>query len=137
MSVRALVEKYKEPLLYIVFGAATTGVNYGVYFLFTRIFQIHYLPANILAWLAAVLFAFLTNKLFVFHSKSWHPDTVFPELWKFTAARVFSGLLETGILWLCVDLMHLNDGVIKLLAGVIVVLLNYVFSKCFIFRKGE
>ena len=137
MSLHTLVEKHKEPLLYVTFGAATTGVNYGVYFLFTRALHIPYLLSNILAWLVAVLFAFWANKCFVFRSKSWQAGVMMPEFFKFTAARVFTGLLGTGLMWLCVDLWHLHDGITKVLAGVVVIMLNYIFSKRFIFRKGE
>ncbi|MBQ3252319.1 MAG: GtrA family protein [Oscillospiraceae bacterium] len=137
MKIRSLFYKYKEWILYLFWGFATTAVNYIVYFLCTRLGKFHYIPANILAWLWAVLFAFWSNKSFVFRSQSWQPNVVIPELCKFTGARILSGVLETGILWLCVDRMHLYDGLVKLLAGILVIILNYIFSKCFIFRKGE
>lgn len=137
MTFYARFRKYKEPLLYIIWGAATTAVNYCAYFLSTRLGQIHYIAANVLAWAVAVLFAFWANKCFVFESKSWKPAIAIPEFCKFTGARVFSGLLETGILWLGVDLLHFSDDVMKVLVSVLVVLLNYVFSKLFIFRRGE
>lgn len=133
MTIRKLVSKYKEPILYMVWGAATTAVNYGAYFLCTRLAQIHYVAANALAWLAAVLFAFCSNKYFVFASKSWAPRIAIPEFLKFTGARLFSGALETGILWLCVEQYHFPDGLTKLLAGVLVIIFNYVCSKFFIF----
>ena len=135
--IRNLLIKYKELILYVFWGTATTAVNYCAYFLFTKAFHMHYVPANVLAWLIAVLFAFWSNKSFVFESKSWAPQVVLPELGKFTGARVFSGALETGLLWLCVDILHFPDDIIKILAGILVIILNYVFSKLFIFRKGE
>ena len=121
----------------MLWGAAPTAVNYGTYFLCTRLGNLHYIIANALAWLAAVLFAFWSNKCFVFASKSWAPRVVLPEFCKFTGARFFSGLLETGMLWLCVDIMHLHDGITKLLVSILVVLLNYIFSKLFIFKNRE
>ena len=135
--IRNIMKKYKEQILYLFWGVATTLVNYCAYFLLTKAFHVHYVVSNVLAWLVAVLFAFWSNKSFVFESKSWAPRVVFPELCKFTGARVFSGVLETGLLWLCVDILHFPDSMIKLLAGIVVIILNYVFSKLYVFRKGE
>ena len=137
MTLRDMFYKYKEQILYLFWGAATTGVNYCVYFLCTRLFFLDIIPADALAWLCSVLFAFWTNKCFVFASKSWKPASAFPEFYRFAGARVFSGLLEMGILWLCVEVLHLHDGVVKLFASVLVVIANYIFSKLFVFRKGE
>ena len=135
--IRKLLIQYRELILYVFWGAATTAVNYCAYFLFTKAILMHYVLANVLAWLIAVLFAFWANKSFVFESKSWAPQVALPELGKFTGARVFSGALETGLLWLCVDILRFPDDIIKVLAGILVIILNYIFSKLFIFRKGE
>ena len=137
MRISALFSKYKEQIAYLFWGVATTAVNLGVYFLCTDVFLANYILSNILAWLVSVLFAFLVNKSFVFASKSWETQVVFPELCKFIGARVFSGFLETGILWLGVDLLQLHDGIVKLLVSVLVVILNYIFSKLFIVRRNE
>lgn len=133
--MKNLYLKYKELISYIFWGVATTVVNYVVYFLCTRLFQINYLASNVISWIAAVAFAFLVNKLFVFASTSWARKTVFAELWKFVSARILSGALETGILFVFVSLLHMPDGIVKIAAGVIVVILNYIISKLFIFRK--
>ena len=135
ITVKNLYLKYKELISYIFWGVATTVVNYVVYFLCTRLFQINYLASNVISWIAAVAFAFLVNKLFVFASTSWARKTVFAELWKFVSARILSGALETGILFVFVSLLHMPDGIVKIAAGVIVVILNYIISKLFIFRK--
>ena len=137
MTIRSLLSKYKELILYGLWGVATTIVNFGVFFLCTRVWDIHYVIANVLAWTIAVLFAFWSNKCFVFESKSWAPRIAVPEFLKFTGARFFSGLLETGLLWLCVELLHFHDGVTKVAVSVLVVIANYIFSKLFIFHKGE
>jgi len=137
MNLPALYAKYKEPISYLFWGAATTAVNYIIYFLCTDLFQLHYLGANILAWVGAVLFAFVTNKCFVFDSKSWAVAVVLPELLKFSGARVLSGVLETALLWLFVDLCKFPDGIIKIAISVLTVILNYVFSKLFIFRREQ
>ena len=137
MKLRGLFAKYKELILYGLWGAATTAVNFGVYFLCTRLLHIHLVVSNMLAWVAAVLFAFWANKCFVFESESWALRVALPEFFKFTGARFFSGLLETGLLLLCVKQLHFHDGVTKVAVSVLVVLLNYIFSKLFIFRGGN
>lgn len=130
-----LWQKHKELICYLFWGGATTAVNYAVYFLCTRVLQVHYLVSNGLSWVAAVAFAFVVNKAFVFASQSWKWRVVGNELWKFVTARIFSGLLETGILFVFVDFLHCPDGIVKVLAGIFVVLSNYIISKLFIFKK--
>jgi putative flippase GtrA len=128
----------RETVLYIIFGVATTAVNYVVFYLLYNVLwsQSRSLEANAAAFVAAVIFAFVVNKLFVFASKSWKAGTVLPELWKFVSARILSGLMETGILFLFVELLKLPDGLVKVAAGVLVILLNYAVSKWLIFKKG-
>ena len=133
--IRHFVEKYKELISYIFWGAASTAVNYGVYFLCTKPLQLDYLVSNAISWVVSVAFAFVVNKRFVFESKSMATKTVLSELWKFVSARIFTGVLETGILFVFVTLMHMNDSVIKIAASVIVIILNYVMSKLLIFNK--
>ena len=133
--MKELFTKYKELISYVFWGAATTAVNYCVYFLCTQLLQIQYLVSNVLSWVAAVAFAFVVNKLFVFASKSWKAGIVLPELWKFVSARILSGVMETGILFLFVSVLSLPDGPVKVAAGVLVILLNYVISKWLIFKK--
>lgn len=137
MKIKHLYSKYKEQIDYLFWGGATTAVNWAVYFLCTRVFSIGSIVSSVLAWLIAVLFAFWGNKCFVFDSKSWNAKIALPEFYKFAGARVFSGVLETGILWLCVYKLGLNDGVVKVFAGILVVILNYIFSKLIIFRRNE
>jgi len=135
--MKGLWSKYKELIRYCFWGVITTVVNYGVYFVCTQALQINYLLSNVLSWVVAVIVAFVVNKVFVFSSRSWQWSILFGELWKFVSARIFSGVLETGILYVFVDLLHIPDGIIKILAGVVVVLTNYVISKLFIFKKDK
>jgi putative flippase GtrA len=83
----------------------------------------------------AVAFAYLTNKPFVFKSHDWSRQTVIPELTKFVGCRIGSGLLETVIIFVAVDLLHWNGNIWKLVTSVLVVILNYVASKLLVFRK--
>ena len=88
-----------------------------------------------IAWVVAVAFAYVTNKPFVFKSHDWSLKTVAPELAKFVGCRVGSGLLETALLFLTVDLLHWNGNLMKIILSVMVVILNYVGSKLLVFRK--
>ena len=133
--MKELFRRHRRLLSYLFWGAATTAVNYGVYFLLTRLFTVHYIISNISAWFVSVVFAFWANKVFVFRSDSWTAKTALPEFGMFIGARLFSGFLETGLLWLGVDLAHYNDTVVKILVSILIVILNYLFSKFFIFRS--
>ncbi len=137
MKIRNLFIKYKELISYVLWGAATTAVNYAVYFPCTKLLRLDHILSNVIAWIVAVLFAFVVNKAFVFASKSWKRDTVLGELWKFVSARILSGVLETLILFIFVNLLRFDDGIVKILAGIAVVLLNYAVSKMFVFKKQQ
>ncbi len=131
----SLYHKYRETILYLVFGGLTTLINIASYWVLTKLFSVDILVANALAWLISVLFAFVTNKLFVFDSKSLAAGLVIKELVLFMGARIFSGALDMGIMYLFVDVLHFNDMVIKILSNIIVIVVNYVLSKLVIFKK--
>ncbi len=135
--MKSVFQRYKELISYIVWGAATTGVNYAVYFLCTNLLHINYLVSNGFAWMAAVAFAFFVNKLFVFRSVSWNKKVVLAELWKFVSARIASGVLEFVLLFLFVDVAGIPDGPVKIAVGVIIVILNYIVSKLAIFKAAK
>ena len=135
-KIKELLKKYRSELVYLVFGVLTTLVNYLVY-----IPCLHYLKSasisNSIAWVFAVIFAYLTNKPFVFESHDWSLKVVAPEFVKFIGTRVASWLVETGILFLTVDTLHWNGLFWKLVTSVLVVILNYVGSKLLVFRKKK
>ena len=133
--IRAMLEKYKNILIYIFFGVITTAVNYLVYLPLYNYFSLPAAICNIIAWLIAVAVAFLTNKPFVFKSCDWSANVLFPELGKFLGCRVGSGILETVFLSVTVDFLNWNGLWMKLIASVIVIILNYVGSKLLVFRK--
>lgn len=126
----------RETILYLVFGVLTTVVNYVVYYP-CRMLGLHYQLCNVLSWMAAVAFAYITNKLFVFESRSFSPTVLLREIVLFAGARIFSLLCEMALMWLGVDLLHIHDFLMKLIAAVLVIILNYVFSKLFVFKKKE
>ena len=146
----------RETVTYLVFGVMTTVVNFGVFKLFDLFFTATTdfdltLVTNIIAWVAAVVFAFVTNKLFVFESKSWRAEVLKKEVPSFVSARLISlGIEELGLLifitWLGFDsfVLEIFPGfalggkmLVKIGLAVIVVVLNYIFSKFIIFGKKE
>ena len=134
-KIKNLVQKHWDILSYLFFGGLTTVVNYLVYLPCFNLLSLSAAVSNAIAWVVAVAFAYLTNKPFVFRSHDWSAKTVIPELTKFVTCRIGSGLLETGILFLCVDLLAWNGNVWKLITSVLVVILNYVASKLLVFKK--
>ena len=134
-KIKNLVQKHRDILSYLFFGGLTTVVNYLVYLPCYILLNLSAAVSNAIAWAVAVAFAYLTNKPFVFRSHDWSLKTVVPELTKFVTCRIGSGLLETGILFLCVDLLAWNGNVWKLITSVLVVILNYIASKLLVFKK--
>lgn len=136
-KIGELIRKYYDILAYLFFGGLTTVVNYLVYLPCYNLAGLSASVSNMIAWVVAVAFAFLTNKPFVFKSHDWSAKVVVPELTKFVGCRVGSGLLETGILFLTVDLLGWDGNWIKLIVSVLVVILNYFGSKLLVFRKKK
>ena len=134
-KIRALLQKYEDVLSYLFFGVLTTVVNYLVYLPCYNTLGLSAAVSNGVAWVAAVVFAYLTNKPFVFKSHDWSIKTILPELSAFIGCRVGSGLLETGILFLSVDCLNWNGNAMKLVTSVLVVILNYIGSKLLVFRN--
>jgi len=134
-KIRTLIEKYWDILSYLFFGVLTTVVNYVIYLPCYNLLGLSAVVSNAIAWVVAVAFAYLTNKPFVFKSHDWSAKTVVPELTKFVGCRVGSGLAESLILLLSVDIMGWNGNLWKLLTSVLVVILNYIGSKLLVFKK--
>ena len=134
-KIRILIEKYWDILSYLFFGVCTTIVNYLIYIPCYNIWGMSATVSNMIAWVVAVAFAYLTNKPFVFKSNDWSAKTVIPELSKFIGCRIGSGAAETVILLLAVDLLGWNGNLWKLFTQVMVVVLNYIGSKLLVFRK--
>ena len=134
-DMRVLLQKYRGLILYGVFGALATAINIAVYALCYRVLRLPNVPSNVLAWALAVLFAFVTNKLYVFESKSLERGTVLRELLSFVGARLATGLLDLAVMFVGVDLLHGPDLVFKGASNIVVIILNYVFSKLIVFRK--
>ena len=136
-KIKNLVQKYWDIITYLIFGVLTTVVNYLVYLPLYNYLHIPASVCNMVAWVVAVAFAFLTNKPFVFGSHDWSMATVGPELMKFALTRMASGAMETGMLYLAVDVLGWSSGWCKIVASVFVVIVNYIGSKLLVFRKKE
>lgn len=150
-TIKKLFNKYKELISYVFFGVLATIVSIGSFKIFDVILGEHlYMISNVISWIITVIFAYFTNKLWVFQSKSWKPNVVVRELIGFFGARLFSlGVEELG-LWLMIDKMNIgtigfeildfnvNGNLIaKVIMQVVIVILNYIFSKLIIFKKKD
>lgn len=133
-KIKVLLEKYREIIMYLIFGVLTTLVSFGVYWALLWC-GVHYIVSQVVSWVAAVAFAFVVNKLFVFEDKDNSPSALFRQIWQFVSVRIASGLIETALLWLLVDVISIGEGIAKIPVAVLTVIINYVASKLLIFRK--
>ena len=130
-----IMKKYWDIVSYLVFGVLTTAVNYLVYLPLLNIVRLPAAVCNIIAWVVAVAFAYLTNKPFVFKSHDWSKEVVIPELSKFVSCRIASGVMETVLIFFAVDFQGWDGNIWKLITSVLVVVLNYLFSKLIVFKN--
>ena len=125
------MEIKKELLAYIIFGVLTTIVNIVVYFFFTKVCGVNYIISNIIAWFLSVLFAYVTNRIWVFESSN---TNIIKECILFFGGRLFSGILDTGLMILFIDILTMGDLISKIIVQIVVVIVNYVFSKWIVFN---
>lgn len=137
MNVKRLFIKYKGLILYAFFGVCTTLINWGVYYLCYNVLHIPNVVSTVIAWFLAIAFAFITNKLWVFDSKSFHNKTLIYEMWTFLASRIATGILDVGIMYIAVDVCAMNSTIWKLISNIIIIILNYILSKLVIFKRGK
>lgn len=130
-----LIKKYQGILAYLFFGVCTTLVNMVTYQICYGICAMPNVPATVIAWILAVVFAFVTNKLFVFDSKSWEIKVLKHELPSFFGCRLLTGILDVAIMYAAVDLLGLHALLWKLISNILVIILNYIASKLIIFKK--
>lgn len=130
-------KKYYSFFSYIFFGCLTTAVNFAIYIPLTKVFSLNIVISNITAWFGAVIFAFFTNRRFVFNSQVNSYVEIMKEFMLFILSRILSGGLETIILYVMVTCLGINDLIVKVFAGIVVIIFNYVVSKFFIFNKGK
>lgn len=128
------LKKERELILYGIFGVGSTAINIVV-FHFCGYCQLPLIPSNIIAWFFAFLFAFITNKAFVFQSKAWTGKTAFREFSSFLAARLFTLVLDTILMCVMVEWLMIGRLISKIVVNIVVIIVNYVISKFFIFYK--
>lgn len=125
-----LNKKYREAVNYLIVGGLTTIVSITSYYLF-RLFLKNYVLCTVLSWIVAVLFAYVTNRKYVFYSKE---ERIFKEFCEFVFSRILSLLAEIAVMYILVDFLSIEDRISKIIVQVIIVILNYVFSKLFVFK---
>lgn len=129
-KVTLFLKQYEEIISYFIAGVFTTIVSIISYNLF-RLFQIHYLISTVLSWIFAVIFAYVINKFYVFKSN----EKSILELFNFIKYRLFSLTVEFIIMYIFVDFFKINDSISKIIVQGFVLILNYLFSKIFVFKK--
>lgn len=130
-----MMKKYKELITYGIFGVLTTVINIVVYTVSYNYLGISNVVSNVIAWILSVLFAYVTNKIWVFESKSTQLEVLIREMTAFFGCRLATGVLDIAIMYVTVDGMALNSTLMKCASNVLVIIANYVFSKLIIFRK--
>ena len=130
-------KKNKEIINYLIVGVLTTFISIGVYYILTITIldpnnEFELQIANVISWIIAIIFAYITNRKYVFESKN---KNIFSELIKFSSSRITTLLIEMIYMYITVSILHFNDKIMKIIAQIIVIILNYVFSKIFVFKK--
>lgn len=137
-KIKELYLKYKEVVNYLVFGVLSTIVNFLTYFIVAKLIGIDEVVSSGISWFCSVLFAYITNKLFVFDSKTETIKATIKEIISFFLARILSGALcDVGTFAIMVKVLHINDIVSKIVTQVMVVIMNYTLSKLIIFKKKK
>lgn len=135
MRFQKLYNKYKDVIPYAVFGVLTTLVNIFVYWLSAHLAGIGTMPSTIIAWVVSVVFAYLTNRKWVFHSKTSQFREIITEFTSFVVCRLATGVIDWLCMFIFVDLIHFNDVFVKIAANIVVIILNYIASKLVIFKN--
>ena len=132
-----LFKKYKGLIMYGIFGVLTTAINIITYNICYGALQISNVAANVIAWILSVLFAYITNKLFVFESKSFKASVLFREMVSFFGCRVATGVLDLVIMYVAVDVLLLHAMLWKVISNVLVIIINFVLSKLIVFKESK
>ncbi|MGM9850438.1 MAG: GtrA family protein [Bacilli bacterium] len=130
-----LYKKYSEIINYLIVGVLTTLVSIVIYGVFTKLFHVNYMISNVISWIGSVSFAYITNKIFVFKSKCDSEKDVLIEVYQFFKYRVFSLLIDILLMYVFVEIFNIDDMISKVIVQFIVIALNYIFSKLFVFKK--
>ena len=123
----------KETFLYLIFGILTTIVNIVSFFLFNKLFD--YKLSNIIAFILAIVFAYITNKKYVFESKKEEKTEIIKEFIFFIGSRLFTFVLDMLLMVLFIEALFMNVLISKIIANIFVIILNYILSKKLVFKK--
>ena len=134
-KVLKLLEKYRDVIPYLFFGVCTTLVNVIVYWACAHILSLNTMVSTVLAWILAVLFAYITNRKWVFYSEAVTFGEITKEVVSFFGCRLATGVVDWACMWIFVELLGFNDVIIKITTNILVIILNYIASKLVIFRK--
>ena len=130
------IKKKQEIILYLVFGVCTTVINILSYFSL-RFFEVNVFISGVISWIVSVLFAYVTNKIFVFRCKKNTAYELLKEFLSFGAGRLFTGAVDVALLVILVDKMALYEPPVKIFSNILVIVLNYIISKLWIFRTKK
>lgn len=128
------INKYKDVIPYLFFGVCTTLVNMHVYWTCAHVFNLSVLISTVISWVLSVLFAYVTNRKYVFHSEVTSTKGIIKEISSFFSCRVLTGVVDLACMLIFTDILNVNDMLMKIVANVIVIILNYVASKLLIFK---
>ena len=134
-----LINKFlnRETIVYTIFGVLTTVVDFAAFGILYYSLNIGELVSNTLAWVLAVIFAFITNKLFVFQSKTHGTKELFKEIVSFVGCRLVTAVVEVVMMMVTVGFWKWNSILMKIITNIVVMILNFIFSKIIIFKKGN
>lgn len=132
-----MTEQLYAILMYLVMGGITTFINIFSFWLFESVIGWNYTLANIIAWIFSVLFAYISNKLYVFESQHSSASELVNEILSFFGFRVLSLGIDLVVMWLCISILNINPLLSKVFANIFVLILNYLFSKFFIFNNKK
>lgn len=135
MKLNQIYIKYKQLIMYLIFGALTTGINILIYMLCYNYLGMDNILSNVNAWILAVLFAFITNRSLVFHSQKVSRGEILTEVIQFVLCRLLTGILDIFIMFIAVDKLGCKAILVKVVSNIIVIVLNYVASRMIIFYK--
>lgn len=133
--IKRFYEKHRDMIPYAVFGVLTTLVNIASYWVLAHPLGMAAVPSDVIAWVLAVLFAYVTNRKWVFHSEAATRREIIKECASFYLCRLATGVLDWGSIFVLVDVLHWNDMLVKIAVNIAVILLNYAASRVIVFRK--
>jgi putative flippase GtrA len=131
------MKNLKEVIAYIVMGGLTTLINLAFFFLCNDIFSMNYVVATTISWFISVLFAYFTNKIFVFNSSSFELNVIYYEILRFMGFRITSYIFDVLFMILLIEFFIVEENISKIVSNGFVVLINYFASKFFVFNKKD